>query len=243
MESEAPPPTRPSPPAGSRSAPRRTWRLNRGQPSRGARLYDEAIGAERPATALDALFWDEARERWVDATFLVAEAAIARGDTSHVAGALLRLRAVPPTDSLPVLTAIPRWYAILLDAQLAAVTHRPDSAARLTSLDSLLRLGPDNLTLRAVGNLVVARLWEQRGDLTRARAALLRTNRGPVPTPFASTYLRERARVAAALGDTDAAIRDYRRYLGARAEAEPALAAHLASVRAELARLEREGGR
>ena len=56
---------------------------------------------------------------------------------------------------------------------------------------------------------------------------------------FATTYLRDRARLEATLGDREAAIRDYRRYLSARGEAEPPLRAHIASVRAELAKLER----
>ena len=104
----------------------------------------------------------------------------------------------------------------------------------------MLRLAPIDITVRAVGNLVAARLWENQGDQARAYAALRRTDRGPTLTPFYSTYLRERARLAAALGDREAAIADYRRYLSARNDAEPALASDVARVRAELARLERE---
>jgi eukaryotic-like serine/threonine-protein kinase len=239
--------------------------MNRGQPTRGALLYDADIFEAQPATALDAIFWDgdsaaaaprlarlarlaassapvgeQGRKQWVDATFLVAQATLARGGTAGVAESIRRLLALPAIDTMPLLTELPRWYAILLDAQLAAATQREDAGRRLTSLDSVLRLGPLDMTTRAVGNLVAARLLEQRQDLPRAYAALLRTTRGPVPTPFGSTYVRERARLAALLGDRDAAIRDYRRYLSARGDAEPALAAHIASVRAELARLERE---
>jgi hypothetical protein len=178
----------------------------------------------------------------VEATFLVAQATLARRGTAGVPEAIRGLLAVPAVDTSPLLSETPRWYALLLDAQLAAATGRADAGQRVSSLDSLLRLGPHDVTMRAIGNLVVARLMESRGDLPRAYAAVLRTNRGPTPTPFASTYVRERARLGALVGDRDAAVREYRRYLGARAEAEPALAAHLAGVRAELARLERERG-
>ena len=239
--------------------------MNRGQPTRADRAYSPAVGAAFPATALDAAFWDgdaaaatprvaalartaamrppsdsgDTRDRWVEATFLVAQEALARRDTTRAREAVHRLLSLPAVAASPLRTETPRWYALLLDAQLAAVARRADAGARLASLDSLLRLGPAGNTIRAVGNLVAARLWEERGDLPRAHGALLRTARGPAPTLFASTYLRERARMAAALGDREAAIRDFRRYLSARNEAEPALARHLASVRAELARLER----
>jgi hypothetical protein len=225
-------------------------------------MYDPSMLAQHPAYALDALFWDgdsaataprlaalarvaagrpTLSERWMSATLVVAQAALARNDTAGVADAVRRLLAAPPTDTLPRLTQLARWDALLLDTQLAASSKRPDAAARLASLDSVLRLGPIDITMRAVGNLVAARLWEQRGDLAHAYAALLRTTRGPDPTPFASTYMRERARLSALLGDREAAIRDYRRYLSARGDVEPPLAQHVASIRAELARLEREG--
>ena len=240
--------------------------MNRGQPALGARVYDRGVADAFPCTALDAVFWDgdsaaaaprlaalarlaatpaptragRERRQWAEATFLVAQDAIARGDTTHTRDAMRGLLSLPPIDTLPLQTEAPRRYALLLDAQLAARAHRSDAAARLASLDSMLRLAPIDITVRAVGNLVAARLWETQGDQARAYAALRRTDRGPTLTPFYSTYLRERARLAAALGDREAAIADYRRYLSARNDAEPALASDVARVRAELARLERE---
>jgi hypothetical protein len=221
-----------------------TVAMNRGQPARGARAYGPAVAGEFPVTALDAVFWDgdegaarprlaalasvaatppprdpgPARVRWAEATFLVAQAALARGDTTPAQATARRLHALPPVDTVPLMTEMPRRYVLLLDAQLSVFGGASDAASRLESLDSLLRLGPFGVTIRAVGNLVAARLWEQRGDLPRAYAALRRTGRGPTLTPFFSTYLRERARLAAALGDREAAIRDYRRYLSARGE-------------------------
>ncbi|HET7457649.1 MAG TPA: serine/threonine-protein kinase [Gemmatimonadaceae bacterium] len=240
--------------------------MNRGQPTLGARAYDPSIAERFPCMVLDAVFWDgdslaaaprlaalaqvaatpaptaagRERRKWVQATFLVAQDAIARGDTTHTREAIRALLSLPPVDTVPLQTESPRRYALLLDAQLAARAHRPDAAGRLASLDSMLRLAPVEISVRAVGNLVAARLWEDQGDRARAYAALKRTDRGPHLTPFFSTYLRERARLAAALGDREAAIADYRRYLSARSEAEPSLLSDVERVRTELARLERE---
>jgi hypothetical protein len=228
-------------------------------------VYGPAVAVRFPGTALDAVFWDgdsaaaaprlaalarasggpvpaggAARDAWVEATFIVGQDAAARGETARAADAVRRLLAVPPIDTEPLRTVTPGRYALLLDAQVAAATHRPDAAARLASLDSMMRLGPAGTTLRSVGNLVAAQLWDRLGDAAHAYAALWRTVRGPGPTLFASTYVRERARLAAQLGDRETAIREYRRYLSARGEVEPSLQRHVASVRAELARLERE---
>ena len=240
--------------------------MNRGQPSRGARLYSEGIANRFPATMLDAEFWDgdsasgrshlaalerltvsplppagAERDRWVDATFLVAQETLARRDTMRAHEAVRALLAVPAIDTLPLQSETPRRYALLLDAQIATLAHRRDADARLASLDSLLRLGPIGLTLTSIGNLVASRLWEQHGDVPRAFAALQRVSHGPDPALFFSTYLREGARLAATLGDRNTAIRYYHRYLDERSEAEPALAAHLRGVREELRRLERAG--
>ena len=181
------------------------------------------------------------RDRWVDATFLVAQEAIARRDTVRAHEAVRALLAVPPIDTLPLQSETPRRYALLLDAQIATLGHRRDADARLASLDSLMRLGPLGLTLTSIGNLVTSRLWEQHGDAPRAYGALQRVGHGPDPALFFSTYLREGARLAATLGDRSTAIRYYRRYLDERSEAEPALAEHLRGVREELKRLERAG--
>jgi hypothetical protein len=54
---------------------------------------------------------------------------------------------------------------------------------------------------------------------------------------YAATYLREQGRLAAAAGDTAAAVLAFDRYLRLRERAEPVLAQEVAQVRAELARL------
>ena len=53
-----------------------------------------------------------------------------------------------------------------------------------------------------------------------------------------STFLREEGRLAAKLGDREAAIRAYRHYLMLRSDPEPEIRPEVERVRAELARLE-----
>jgi hypothetical protein len=56
---------------------------------------------------------------------------------------------------------------------------------------------------------------------------------------YESAWQREVGRLAAIVGEREAAIRAYRIYLIRRSNPEPALAAEVAHVRAELTRLER----
>lgn len=58
---------------------------------------------------------------------------------------------------------------------------------------------------------------------------------------FYATYLREEGRLAAATRDREGAVRAYRQYLRLRKDAEPSVQQQVATVRRELARLEREG--
>jgi hypothetical protein len=92
------------------------------------------------------------------------------------------------------------------------------------------------------GNLIVARLWERLGDVRRAYAATQRVRITATPQPFAASYQRERARLAAASGDVNGAIRAYRHYVAERARPEPALVADLEAAKRELARLEKQAG-
>ena len=57
---------------------------------------------------------------------------------------------------------------------------------------------------------------------------------------YLAPHLREQGRLAALTGDTAGAVGAYRHYLALRSGAEPALRPGVDSVRAELARLERE---
>lgn len=62
---------------------------------------------------------------------------------------------------------------------------------------------------------------------------------GEVGSVYA-TYLREQGRLGAAAGNREAAIAAYRQYLRLRARHEPVLDRDVATVRAELEKLERQ---
>jgi tetratricopeptide (TPR) repeat protein len=131
---------------------------------------------------------------------------------------------------------------MILEAQLSALAGRADAAQRLSSLDSMLMVGPIGHRLRLVGNLVASRLRERSGNLRKAYEAVQRRALGnnPMDGSLYATYLREQGRLGAAAGDREAAIAAYRRYLELRANAEPALARDVATVRSELEKLERQ---
>ena len=61
-----------------------------------------------------------------------------------------------------------------------------------------------------------------------------------ISNPYLAAQLREEGRLAALTGDREGAIRAYRHYLALRNDPEPAVAAQVAAVRAELRRLEGE---
>ena len=183
-----------------------------------------------PATALN---------DHVDAPLVLAQYRLAMGDASVAKRVIPWLRSyVPPKDSA-WLREFPEARALLLDAQVAALERRPDAAVVLAQLDSATRFGQHDPRFTTVSSLVAARLWENRGDVGRALAALRRRLRGIGPNHYESTWQRELGRLAALAGEREAAIRAYRIYLVRRASPEPALAAEVAHVRAELARLER----
>ena len=102
----------------------------------------------------------------------------------------------------------------------------------------MLALGPIGVRVRTAGNLVLSRLWERVDNVQRAYQVVQR-GIGDQSDLYA-TYLREQGRLGARVGDTEGAIAAYRRYLRLRANAEPVLARDIATVRLELAKLERK---
>jgi hypothetical protein len=90
-------------------------------------------------------------------------------------------------------------------------------------------------------NLLLGRLFATLGDPARGLAAVRRGGAFDQDW-FVSAYLRERGRLAALVGERDAAIRAYNRYLELRADPEPAVKPIVDEVRAELARLVGETG-
>jgi hypothetical protein len=125
----------------------------------------------------------------------------------------------------------------------ASVTRAANADESLARLDTLLRsldyavAHPGRV---ALANLVVARLFEQRGDVKRAyQAAARRSVWYAQGSPYLATQLREEGRLAALAGEREAAMRAYQHFLGLRILPEPALRPQVEAVRKELARLER----
>ena len=230
--------------------------LNRGRPSRALAVTRQyavagASGFELRERVRDALFSDgDSAAAWEAARELERRAAtplpaapnalgsrlgerctlelwrIAHGDTSTAREAIELL----PADGI---------CAPALEATLAVRGKRADAPILVERLDSLLRAGPLG-GLREIGNLVVARHFEQLGEPERALAAIRRREYFIGRPPLLSTYLLEEGRLAALTGDREGAIAAYRKYLALRADAEPSVAKGVESVRAELRRLERE---
>jgi tRNA A-37 threonylcarbamoyl transferase component Bud32/tetratricopeptide (TPR) repeat protein len=163
----------------------------------------------------------------------------AHGQPVDLARVQRELRAPPPGGEPPVMTDTRPWCDATLGA-LAAATADPVRAGRaLARLDSVATLpfGIPYATL-AAASFVSARLHEQRGDLAGARAALRRQvyHYGA----NLASRLRQEGRLAALMGDRDAAIRAYQHYLALRADAEPAVQPEVDEVREALGRLVRE---
>jgi hypothetical protein len=165
--------------------------------------------------------------------------ALARGDSRSTGRAIARLRAPAPIlSSDPAIGGQP--CAVLLAAMLSSLSKRADRRATLDRLDSLLATGPSwNADVQYVdfGNLVVARLREEQGDLPGALAAIRRRSYEWWMPTFLSTYLREEGRLAALTDDHAGAIHAYQHYLALRSDPEPAVRPEVDQVRIQLAAL------
>jgi hypothetical protein len=136
-----------------------------------------------------------------------------------------------------------RTWARIIEAQLAGQEGGPPASHMLAELDSVLTDQPGGWELIPLyGNLIAARLHEQRKEYDLALAAIRRRDWTRNASEHV-TYHREEGRIAAEAGDTAGAVVAYRRYLGIRANAEPRLRPELQRVRAEVVALERAQGR
>jgi hypothetical protein len=247
--------------AGERAGVEDIWNhyeLMRGRPSRAPRL-----SGSPELAVLDGLFADGDSARALAAAAIL-EAQVGRqlpaGDGEQERGryaagqygvatgridlarrAIADLRAARANADSAWETNVPREYALLLDAQLAAAARRPDAGELMRQLDSVLA-DPISIWVASYGNLIAARLHEERGEIPAALAAVRRRYIGVATFPHYVTYLREEGRLAALAGDRAGAIRAYRHYLALRSEAEPALQPEVRKVREELEAVERETG-
>lgn len=168
---------------------------------------------------------------------------VSQGQSGTAREAISRMRALAPViqplrlggTTTTIVGAEPLCPAIL-EATLAAAQADPGAEAALDQLDSLMARGPAE-TDASVGNLVVARLREARGELRGALRALRRRPYTVLALFYLAESLREEGRLASLVGDREGAIRAYRHYLALRTSPEPALQSEVAEVRAALERL------
>jgi serine/threonine-protein kinase len=162
---------------------------------------------------------------------------VAAGERGAGASMITRLRTpVHGVDSAGA-TMYGEACAVLLEATLTVTGGRSAGDTLMERLDSLLQAGVP-LFPPVPGDLLVARLRELQGRPEKAPVALHRRARWSVlPADYLGSYFREEARVAAAVGDREAAIHAWQRYLALRSSPEAALSSQVEQARAELAAL------
>jgi hypothetical protein len=121
---------------------------------------------------------------------------------------------------------------VMLEALLAAAEHRPDAAAAYGRLDSLLLLGG-----KPPGWVAMAAKWHEAQGDTKGALRTIRRRAGYDEFWNLSYLLREEGRLAALLGERQAAIKAYTHYLALRYNPEPSVKPEVDRVRAELAQL------
>jgi len=151
-----------------------------------------------------------------------------------------RLRHAAASPEVPV-SGFANACATLLDAIGSTHAGRADAPMAVARLDSLLKTGPGGFVQDA-GNLILARLKEEHGDVRGALAAVRRRETFLTRPLYLSTFLREEGRLAALAGENDAAIDAYRHYVTLRAAPEPPLRSEVEYVRDELGKLEKANG-
>ncbi len=162
---------------------------------------------------------------------------VVHGETRSAERAIALLRSSAERGDSPTVVATNRQCATVLDAMLAVQTDPMDASEAVDRLDWLGRQGPP-----AVGHVNLYVMWarEAQGDVGGALAAGRRRYYAWAGNPQLATQLRETGRLAALMGDRNAAIQSYKHYLALRSDPEPALEAEAEHVRAELQKLLRE---
>jgi TolB-like protein len=236
------------------------YELIRGRPGRAPQVTGASSSERLQAEVLNALFANGDSARGVAAAkaleprlgkplagfdpdevlarYAIGQYGVASGRLELARRAAADLRSIKVSSDSAWLADIVRTYALLLETQVAAAQRQPAAGDLLRQLDSVLA-DPVSITASSYGNLIAARLHEERGEIPAALAAVRRRYIGEM-FPHYVRYLREEGRLAALAGDRPGAIRAYRHYLALRSEAEPALQPEVRAVKAELEAIERE---
>jgi len=236
--------------------------LNRGRPHEAALLEAELPPDDAGRPLLDALYADGdrtaavagartlglaagrplARDSVQRAFQLMDRCALAQwrlweGDSSGTGRISADLHAVNDANAPWWAVGHLRVCAALLDALDSYRRGRPDIGARLAELDSVLLLGLE-VGIREPGNLASARLHALSGDTAGALAALRRREyHHRTGIPYLAARLALEARLAAALGEREAALAAARHYLALRAAPAAERQAAADTVRTLLGRL------
>jgi tetratricopeptide (TPR) repeat protein len=134
--------------------------------------------------------------------------------------------------------------SLVIRSLIAHADNVEQSRQLLQRADSIAGLGPSagHHSLRTL-NFSIARLHEVHGSPALALRAVRRHVVLPATRLQLSTRYREEGRLADQLGDRDAAIAAYTRFLALRTDPESALAGQIDEVRARLAAITQEQSR
>jgi len=178
-----------------------------GDPSAGAAAVQEsAVWADAPLD-LD----PQVRAAQYEDICFVELWRLYHGQVGTAASNLEKLRQADAATDSPLSVAEARLCAALLGALLSQVEGRPDARLKARALDSYMRTFPPGRH-NWYGNLVVARILEEQGELSLALAAVRRRPfRGRLSPSFLSTFLLEEARLAGLVEDADGAARAWER--------------------------------
>lgn len=173
------------------------------------------------------IWWHCAAEQW----------RLWNKDTSEYDATQKKLADVPPERAQ--IRALADVCSETLATIRAMVFATPELPTRVKALDALMREGPPVAPYWInTSNIVLGRAAEQVGDRVLAQRAFARYPGGSLESlEFATTMMREQARLAGLNGDTKLAVRLYRRYLLLHERAEPSLKAVDVAARRDLARL------
>jgi tetratricopeptide (TPR) repeat protein len=174
--------------------------------------------------------------QWHFAHCLLEQSRLWNGDASRTDQiiALMTAQKNPPDFATGMRYANRAMCAQMLKAIRATVQKRPEAKQLAFSLDSLNAGFPQYGAHSNYLRLVVARLLELNGEIAAARTAV---SRAPTDMPLlqgVGAELLHRARLSAKLGDRQAAIHDYRKYLAFRSRPDAAGLRQTQQARREL---------
>jgi hypothetical protein len=169
---------------------------------------------------------------WLANACVLGQWRLAHADTAGITSIIRSLGGAQRTATTPLLVSTaPNACAMLLDAALAVTARLPDAGVRLDRADSMAFTPQVAGDAVAYAPLLLARLYEQRGQVPLAlRAIRRRTYMSGWPRYLANTWFEE-ARLATQVGDTAGALTAYQQFLALRDLPERTLVPQVDTVR------------